>query len=376
MSSSFPKTLSHILTKGGNSFGFLRFALAAMVIFSHAIPIGGFGREQITARTHETFGSLAVSCFFVISGFLITASYISQRSLFRFSWHRILRILPGFYGCLLVTIFLFAPAQCLIENGTLAGYWPGAWQFFNANKWLEMRQYQIGGLLAHHPHPSAWDGSLWSLIYEFKCYILVAILGFFGVLALARPVVLLTFVITFGLYMTESMYPGGAGRIIPVYADGWMLKLTAYFLAGMVAYLYREHISLSLRLAVGAAVAIVYSLARCPEMYPFLAVLAVPYLLLYLAAVLPWSNFDKRADISYGVYLYGFSVQQLLVTFGLHSLGYWPYAILSLITTIPFAAASYYLIERPMLRLKHFSLLSRVQRLLQVFSPAREMPSV
>lgn len=376
MSSPSPKTLSNLLVKGGNSFGFLRFALAAMVLFSHAIPLGGFGREQITARTHETFGSLAVSCFFVISGFLITSSYVSQQSFFRFSWHRILRILPGFYGCLLVTILILAPFQCLIENGSLAGYWPGAWQFFNANKWLDMRQYQIGGLLARHPHPSAWDGSLWSLIYEFKCYILVAILGFFGVITLARPVVTLLFAITFGLYMSESMYPGGVGRIIPVYANGWMLKLTSYFLAGMVAYLYRQQIVLSPRLAAGAAAAIVFSLAYSPEMYPFLAVLSVPYLLLYLAAVLPWPNFDKRADISYGVYLYGFSVQQLLVTFGGNALGYWPYAILSLVATIPFAAASYYLIERPMLRLKHLSPVSIAQRLLHAFHPAREASSV
>jgi peptidoglycan/LPS O-acetylase OafA/YrhL len=360
MSSPSPKTLNDLLVKGGNSFGFLRFALAATVILSHAIPLGGFGREQITARTQETFGSLAVSCFFVISGFLITASYISQRSLSRFLWHRILRILPGFYACLLVTVLLFAPIQCLIENGSLDGYWVGAQQFLNANKLLAMRQYHIGGLLSHHPHPNAWDGSLWSLIYEFKCYILVAILGFFGVLNLARPVVTLLFLTTLGLYTTESMYPGGVGKIVPIYADGWMLKLTAYFLAGMVAYLYREHIVLSPRLALGSAAAIVVSLSGCPQAYPLLAVITVPYLLLYLAAVLPWPNFDKRADISYGVYLYGFSVQQLLVTFGFNSLGYWPYAIISLIATIPFGLASYYFVERPMLRLKRLSVLARL----------------
>ena len=93
---------------------------------------------------------------------------------------------------------------------------------------------------------------------------------------------------------------------------------------------------------------------------PLLAFITVPYLLLYLAAVLPWRNFDKRADISYGVYLYGFSVQQLLVTFGGNSLGYWAYAIISLIATIPFALASYYLIERPFLRLKHMAFPARL----------------
>lgn len=284
-------TLKSLLAKGGNSFGFLRFALAATVIISHAIPLGGFGREQITAKTQETFGSLAVSCFFVISGFLITASYMSQRSLVRFSWHRVLRILPGFYGCLLATILFFAPIESLMETGSLEGYWAGAKQFLAANAWLEMRQYHIGSLLSKHPHPGAWDGSLWSLIYEFKCYILVALVGVFGVLQFARPVVALLFFSTFGFYITESMYPGGVGKIVPMYADGWMLKLSAYFLAGMVAYLYRDRISLSPRLALGSAAIIVTTLWRYPQMYPIVAVLAVPYLLFYLAGRAPLPKF-------------------------------------------------------------------------------------
>jgi peptidoglycan/LPS O-acetylase OafA/YrhL len=56
-------------------------------------------------------------------------------------------------------------------------------------------------------------------------------------------------------------------------------------------------------------------------------------------------------DFSYGTYLYAFPVQQLLVIAGAHHLGVVPYIVLSIASTAPLAALSWFLVERPANRL-------------------------
>ena len=77
---------------------------------------------------------------------------------------------------------------------------------------------------------------------------------------------------------------------------------------------------------------------------------------LWLAAELPLRDFDRRGDYSYGIYLYGFPVQQLLVSAGLNQLGFGLYCLGSLLVTLPLAVTSYWLVERPCLRLKNLTL--------------------
>ncbi len=99
-----------------NSLTFLRFFLANLVIFSHCYPLGGFGSESLLGSNKESYGSLAVESFFILSGFLITRSYTTSSSIWRFLWHRFLRIFPGFWICLVVTVLIFAPIIYWSEN--------------------------------------------------------------------------------------------------------------------------------------------------------------------------------------------------------------------------------------------------------------------
>lgn len=61
-----------------------------------------------------------------------------------------------------------------------------------------------------------------------------------------------------------------------------------------------------------------------------------------------------RNDISYGFYVYAFPVQQMLAVFGVWKLGILPFFLIATATTLPFAAASWFLVERPLLKLKKF----------------------
>jgi peptidoglycan/LPS O-acetylase OafA/YrhL len=163
-----------------NSIGFLRFLFAAAVLYSHSFTLGGFGAEPLRTFTsgRESLGSVAVQCFFVLSGFLITRSYEHSQSLFRFLWHRVLRIMPGFWVCMVVTAVVFGPLHYFTVNRNLDLYFStptlGPLSYVTSNADLTMRQYSIFAMPVKVPYPGAFNGSLWSLAYEFRCYLYVA----------------------------------------------------------------------------------------------------------------------------------------------------------------------------------------------------------
>ena len=81
-----------------NNFGAIRLALAFLVILSHSSEMidGNRSRELLTQVFGTiSFGELAVDCFFIISGYLITKSYLSSTSALEYLVKRVLRIYPG-----------------------------------------------------------------------------------------------------------------------------------------------------------------------------------------------------------------------------------------------------------------------------------------
>ena len=79
--------------------------------------------------------------------------------------------------------------------------------------------------------------------------------------------------------------------------------------------------------------------------------IALTYLMLWLGATLP-VRLGMRNDVSYGIYIYGFPIQQSLVMLGVAGIGWFAFAIIGLAATVPLAALSWSIIERPSLRLK------------------------
>lgn len=182
------RPLSEEFSGRSNSFGFVRWTLATLVIVGHSYPLGGFGGATDPlydwTGTQESFGGLAVAGFFIISGFLITRSWRTHPTVARFLWHRFLRIFPAFWVCMLLTAFAFAPLAWWLQQGGLNGYLsqpgPTPAGYVLNNLWLVMNQYVIGDLLTDTPYGSVaggiWNGSLWTLSYEFACYLVVAVL--------------------------------------------------------------------------------------------------------------------------------------------------------------------------------------------------------
>ena len=187
-----------------NSLGFLRFFLAILVVLQHSYHLANFGRDPLFIISNHsiTAGAFAVHSFFIISGFLITRSYLSTSNLGRYLLHRILRIFPGFWVCLLVTAFIFSPIAYIYVNGSINGYLSAndsPFGYFFKNLFLYIKQPDIANLMSLHVEKSL-NGSLWTLSWEFMLYLAIGILGFLSILKNYRYIVLaifLTFTITY-----------------------------------------------------------------------------------------------------------------------------------------------------------------------------------
>lgn len=339
-----------------NSLNLIRLVLASSVIVSHAWSLGGFGPEPRIGST--TVGSLAVLCFFAISGYLITMSRESTPG-WRYLWHRFLRIFPGYWVCVLFIAAVVAPLAWLKYQTTFDGYpLEGAFKYVVGNFALKTTLVPsiAGTQTTLNPSFQYWNGAAWSLFFEFLCYILVAILAY---LRLLKPLgVGIVLAGGSALLLAWEVVPGPMEALLFRSQDAYRLVTTGtVFAAGSMLYLYRDRIACSWRIAAGSAV--ILGLGLVFLKHPEWAVAGpVAYLMIWLGIRLPLHNLAKT-DISYGTYIYAYPVAQLLTIYGVNDLGLVPYVAVTFLIVVPLAAASWFGIERKALRLKHFGATKR-----------------
>jgi peptidoglycan/LPS O-acetylase OafA/YrhL len=324
-----------------NSLNAIRLLLACTVIVSHTWSIGKYGDTPRFGG--ETPGGLSVFAFFVLSGYLITGSRLNN-DLTSYLKRRFLRIYPGFLVCLLATIAVFAPIGYYQQHHSLHGYLTRSTtplDYLISNLTLKMNVYHVAGTPSG---PHAWTGSLWSLYYEFYCYLIVGLLAGWAVFR-RKPALAIAVFLLATLARLEPSRVASFTRTADVQQ---LVQLVPFFMAGSVFYLLRNRIPCNLWLAVASlAVCIVLPQASSQNRFIVLCALPMTYLLLYVGAVVP-VPFGRRNDISYGMYMYGYPVEQLLRF--LHVSSHTVFTVLAILCTVPVAAASWLLVERPAIR--------------------------
>ncbi|WP_329104986.1 acyltransferase [Micromonospora sp. NBC_01699] len=358
-----------------NAFGVLRMALACGVIIAHAKPLG-FGEPSIGwgfSSEQSDLGTMSLYGFFLVSGFLITESGL-RHSFRQYAWARFVRVFPGLWVCLLVTALVFAPLVALYERGSLDGFWShpdGPFDYLTTNWLASMEQFSISGLLTGTPFgqmmggPSAFDGSLWTLRYDLAFYGIIAVLIATAVLRRAPRAILLLAAICYVFILRDLLTapdwtsrPPQHGAVGPFpligsFAADWTLYLGFLFVLGAAARLYPHRIPMHGSLAALAAALLLASLT----FGAFVAIgpPTIAYLVLYLAVALPQrlARFGRGRDYTYGLYIYGFPVQQIIALLGAAQFGLFGYIVLSLLGTLLFAVPSWHFVEGPAMRLKH-----------------------
>ncbi|MDQ0373257.1 acyltransferase family protein [Cellulomonas humilata] len=349
-----PSGRSRLLTWGAselqgrnNGLNLIRLVLAYSVLVAHGWYLAGKGvGPQLNG---QNMGGWAVMGFFAISGYLITGSRLTK-PLGDYLVLRIARIFPAFLVCLVVTALVFAPLAFVKAHGSLDGFFttpftPANYIFANAG--LRIIAFDVAGTPTGVPYPAAWSGSLWTLYYEFLCYLIIAALLCF-VWVRRRPwvvfVAMLVSIVGYGGWPQIAPYFGGNADLM------YLLQLIPFFLAGSFLYMVKDKFSFTWPLALLAAAVGFLIVLNVPGWGPQLAAPLLAYVIMWAGAVIPAPRLVQKHDVSYGVYIYAWPVQQLLALAGLYTLNLAVYDLLAIVCTLPLAIASWLLIERPVLR--------------------------
>jgi peptidoglycan/LPS O-acetylase OafA/YrhL len=339
-----------------NNFDFLRLVLAVLVIFSHSYPLtwGTNEREPFSRLTGDqvTGGELAVAGFFILSGFLITKSWLQAKGPADYFRRRVLRIYPG---------YLVAVAFGTLVVGPLASADPPAyWRSLAPGRailaTLNLSVPDTAPVFAANPI-HAVNGSLWSIRFEFFCYLGVAALGLAGALR-RRWLVLLTFLgwmAVYALQVQEGLRMRGSSLSwLYCYPEFWP-RLAACFLSGALCYLYRDRIAYRRHWFAAALVGLI-ALAALPRWkgLPLAIPILGSYAFFYLGflPVRRLQGFARRRDLSYGMYLYAYPVQQLVVQASRASLHPVALFLIAASLTTVLAFLSWTFVEKPFLKLK------------------------
>ena len=357
------RNLEQSLSGRDNAFGLLRLVLAGLVLVDHSFPLGGFGDCPVGGWTggQESLGGLAVGGFFLLSGYLVTRSGLVNDPL-QFLWRRALRIFPAYWAVLLVAAFVLGPAIGLAEKGSLSGYLQGPsagpLAYVLENLGLTVNRWGIYDLLSETTpygravHGSVFNGSIWTLEYEWRCYLLVLLLALAGVLRRAPVVAVLGALLLQGLLLASRAGYHPLAHAPALLRDVNTLKLTWEFLLGAVLALFARRVPLDDRLGLFALAVAALSLR-----FGGLFVVGFPalgYGLLWLAVRLPEParRIGQTQDLSYGIYLWAFPVQQVAAFEGLPALGWVPWLLLTGLLTAGLALLSWRFVEKPALALK------------------------
>jgi peptidoglycan/LPS O-acetylase OafA/YrhL len=331
-----------------NHFNSLRLFFALAVIWSHCFGIyyGSEANEPVSLLLAGAFnsGNIAVRAFFMISGFLITISFVRSQNWRSYLRKRVQRIYPGFIVCVLVCVFVVVPLFSehvdfsAREVGKVLLYLP----FLNA-------YFPASDVFATNRAPAV-NGALWSILFEFWCYLGILALGLTGLLRKRALIVAAALAITAGEAVLDFYGKKPGFGFIDQFI-GWPYRwfsIAPPFLVGMIAWLYRDSIIRSRTLAILALAALLGSSHVSTLLFDAIFPYFAGYLIFYVAfSPVRIPDAARWGDFSYGTYLYGFPIQQMLIPAALPFMLYVPAAfLLSLLAGV----ASWFIVERHFLK--------------------------
>lgn len=338
---------------GPNNFDFLRFFFAVAVILSHSYALLWGGKYEPFMRItggQVNLGQLAVDSFFIISGFLVTHSWLRSTSTLSYFKKRALRIYPAFVVAVLLTALIVFPLASTSGFHVYSQIKPVSL----ATHVARLQGYELPGLFPNN-RSHAVNGSLWSISYEFWCYVGIALIGLCGILK--RPWAVVTiFCVAIAIsvvFLAWKLTPGGKFLgVIFGYPPFWA-RLLPYYLAGTLFYLYRNAIRYSGWMAALAVAAIAIG-----SVVPFGLSLALPvawtYLLFWFAfhPAIRLHRWARFGDFSYGIYLFAFPIQQLLIMWWRPTPLPSTLFVVAALATLLVAPLSWHVVEKPSLILK------------------------
>jgi peptidoglycan/LPS O-acetylase OafA/YrhL len=330
-----------------NNFDCLRLIGALLVLYSHQFALAG--REEPTILPSESLGGLGVLIFFSISGFLVQMSWDRDPNPARFLSRRFLRVWPGLAVAVAIGYAVIGPIFAPVDAGSY--FRDPRYRAMLANLWFATGDPAV---FTTHAFPGL-NGSIWTIPKEVACYVALAVAGRMGLLN-HRLIPVVAVCLTVALYATIGGEAGfarlqNARLFYPVWFG-------AFFLAGLVI---AQNAWLVQRFFVPMAAIAAASAALIWKQNALALWCLVPVLSVWFgrAAWPVCTSAGKYGDFSYGIYLWAWPMQQIVVEYVGPDAPIWSQLMASLGLTWAAAALSWFCVERFALRIKPSGLTAR-----------------
>ncbi len=322
-----------------NNFDLLRLMAALGVFWAHGSL---FYDLQITPFFNNTYsmGSLSVYVFFFISGYLNVQSWSRTAQWTAFGIKRALRIFPGLLAAAFVSVFVIGGLMTTLDLKSFLSSGQTWGLFVNYGTGLATLN-DLPGVFAHNPIQNAVNGSLWTIKYEVLMYVLLVLFGM--TLGLSRRILVLVAAVSAAAFLLVKIPALDDGAIS--WRDFWQFA-TMFFAGAAFNYIpVDRRLWLVPPMVLGFVIACTGTTLAIVQGAVFLCLPGAVFLLAYWK---PLTHIRLRHDLSYGIYIYAFPVQQAITEISLrHGISKPIYMVLALVIVLMLALASWVFIERP-----------------------------
>ena len=344
----FPYIYLYSLNMRQNNFDFLRLCFALFVVISHSF---GISIDNTSDWLHQltngqiSLSYLGVKGFFVISGYLVFQSQQRSKNIFDYFKKRVLRIFPGLFVMLLLTVIFCA----LVYQGT-TGYFneKSMWTYLPNNLSLYHQHFIIKGVFENNPYPAVINLPLWTIPYEFTCYIILSLL--FIVKGKGKSVFVIAALLI--LLITKLAFYNQVQDLIFLLKAVDLINFTIYFFAGLFLALLKIQ-STKHNYIISLIIIAILILSVILKVFDEVQYFTLPVLIILFG--LSNTKFisglgEKIGDMSYGIYIYAFPIQQFLMHY--YKLNSIQLIISSVILSVICGYLSWHLVEKRALKFK------------------------
>jgi peptidoglycan/LPS O-acetylase OafA/YrhL len=330
-------TLNNFLQRDNNNFELLRLVAAGAVIIGHAGHISGdtSSRDLVLQWLQFDYsGSLAVKFFFLLSGLVVTNSWFSNPNIGRFVAARVARVFPALIVVLMLSAYVIGPAMTSLS--------PGAYLTSHDTLRYVVRNVMLNTTFIlpgvfENAADRGVNGSIWTIPMECFCYLMLALVGS---LCRGRNRFLFSLAVVL-LAVAALSYPAGISKLRMPQESAPMFF---YFAIGALLAVWKDKVVLNHFSVIGLA--LLSGVFRGTAAMPYLVCGTIFASAIWLATTPLVRRLRLPGDFSYGIYLSGWPIQQILhAAFpDMGAFGNWTSALL---LASGFGAMSWYLVEKP-----------------------------
>ena len=320
-----------------NGFDFLRLCAAYSVLFAHHFDLT---KTMGLAVLGVSLGGWGVATFFALSGYLVTGSYLNDPHFGRFMARRALRIFPALIVCVLITVICIGPWMSSLEVQQYFAH-PQTWQYLKAMV-LNIK-FTLPGVFVNNPLPNAVNDSLWTIRLEFKLYLYLGVACW--LLRQHREKLLPALLLISVIYY---VYKNSRATV-----DFHDLFPLAFFVGMAIHVLSKTLVSIRLSQYIALALIVLAGLWLFrPNNLSVMMVWAGLILVIGKHFTIRLPSWFRTNDVSYGIYLYAFPIQQIVYSTGWHQAYFWLTLMLIVLITTVLAYLSCKWVEQPAMRFK------------------------